>query len=453
MINLRYLIIYITLFGMELSWLYAVLNALNKVVADVLSIPLLLITLLISFVVSRAFRYLRWPRFVLTFLAWVVWPVIMLLMLKIQLFSSLSFTDPSWLMSIPQAFAHIFSAFEPALLVLLSTAALWWLGRRLAFVQASFDEAVLEFQFGFIILVLTIFFCYELNFDQSSSILVSLSFFALGLIGISLSHAENNTWFNSGKRGQWMGILIMSIGLVLSLGFLISVLVTPNLLQMVLDVLKWIWGLIEKIMAFIASLFPQQTDIPSPAPSDMPMGEPQDTGFNLPEWLEPGLKLGYTILMVAFVVFVLYRITSEIFKWMRRQASRAGGEIESLRGAFKADLINWLKRILTKIFKIKFGSRNKDQFSKIPEGIASVRQLYARLLLWGAKKGLSKPNNQTPLEYGDVLKNVLPEDRSELDYITQQYMAARYGCELPKQEELNFLKQTWDKLKTARFKQ
>ncbi len=71
MFDIKYILIYITILGMEVSWLYAVLNAANKSVADRLSIPLLLLTLLISFGVSKGLSYLKWPKPALTTLSWV----------------------------------------------------------------------------------------------------------------------------------------------------------------------------------------------------------------------------------------------------------------------------------------------------------------------------------------------------------------------------------------------
>jgi hypothetical protein len=453
--NLRQIIIYITFIGMESAWLYAVLNAANKAVADRLSVPLLVLTLLISFFLSGSLRFLRWSKPALTALSWGIWPILMLLMIKVQLFPETAFTDTEWLLSIPRAFSHLLVSFEPALMIILSTALLWWLGRRLAYSRADFSAALSEFQFGIAVLVITYFIAYLLNLDQSSSIPIALLFFCLALMGISVSHAQGGAWFNSGRRGQWSIILLFSIGLVLLLGFLVSLIVTPDLVQILINAVKWIWGIIEKIFSFFASLFPKETaPSPVPLPAEPGINAPPDDRmvFSLPEWLGRGFNLVYAVIVVGGIIFAIYRITSDVFKWMRRKASASGGEIESLRGAFRSDLLSWFNRIFSRIFGFIFGSRKKKQARIIRADIASVRQLYFQLLNWAAKKGYPRQKTQTPLEYKNSLDAIIPENQSDLEFITEQYMAARYGYAQTEEENLNMLKRVWEKLKKVDFK-
>ncbi len=447
-------VILIVIMGMELSWLYALLSAANKSVSDLLSIPLLLSTLLISAVISKALSYLHWPKPLTTILSWIIWPAAMLLMIKFQLFREAAFTDTAWLTAIPHAFSRIFNSFEPALLVLISTAALWWLGRRLAYMKPDFSSAVTEFQFGMVILITTIFTAYMLDLDQSSSLPVTLIFFSLGLFGISVSHAQGSNWLNSGREGHWTGILLFSIGIILAAGIIISLIFTQDLVQLILDILKWIWGLIDKLMGLIASLFPEQSP-PSPPPGmEMPAVPPsEDTEvFRLPEWLTGGARLIWTISVTAFLLFAIWRISSQIFRWMRNRASRGSAEVESLKGAFKIDLLNWLKRLLSRIPGIKFRMPHKAGNRDLPPEIASVRQLYSELLRWGAEKGHSRRKSQTPNEYREELGQLIPENQDGLSFITHQYIHARYGSASPTEEDLSRLKQDWQRIKKSGLK-
>ena len=451
MFNIKYILIYITLLGMEISWLYALFNAANKSVSERLSIPLLMVTLLISFGVSAALRYLRWPKLALTALSWLAWPVIMLLMVKVQLFPGISFTDTTWLGSIPHAFSQIFYAFEPALLILLATAVLWWLGRRLAYVKPDFAASVTEFQFGLIILMMTFFTAYELNLEQSSSLPITMTFFALGLFGISVSHAQDNhSWLHSWRSGHWSTMLIFSIVVILLLGLLISIIVTPDLLNLFLQALKWVWSQIERFMVFLANLFPQPSDSQAPLPSVPGIPEVPETegsGFQLPEWLTRGGRIAWIILFVGMVLLAVWRIASQILSMMRRRAAGAGGEIESLKGAFRRDFINWLKRIVSLIFRIKFGSQGKDRLKNVPPEIASVRQLYTQFLRWTAERGYPRKKWQTPAEFQFVINGNITQNQEALDFITREYMNARYGSALPTEDELEQLKQKWNNLK------
>ena len=378
----------------------------------------------------------------------------MLLMIKIQLFLGTGFGDTTWLAAIPQAFSQIFTLFEPALLIFLSSLVLWWFGRRLAYTKADFAATVTEFQFGLGILIIVFFTAYELNLDQSSSIPVALTFFALALIGISISHAQDsNSWPNSRQQGNWSTMLAVSIIIILLLGLLISIIVTPDLLKLFLRALAWIWGLIDKLIGFFASLFPPQSQDTGPLPTiPSSAGPDEGGGIHFPEWLAQGMRLGWSILAGGVVLFAIYRITSQIFSWMRLRGRNAGGEIESLKGAFKLDFLNWLKRILSKIFGIRFSSPTKDRSVNIPPETASVRQLYSQFLRWAGEKGYPRHKSQTPNEYQYVLSDVIPENQEDLDFITREYVSARYGSALPTEIELNRLKQKWQDLKKTGLK-
>jgi hypothetical protein len=452
MLNIKYLTIFITILGMEISWLYALLNATNKADADRVSIPLLMVILFVSLGVSWGLRYLKWPKLALTGLSWILGVIFMLLMIKIQLFPDTSFRDPAWLNSIPHGFSLIFTSFDSALLILLSSLVLWWFGRRLAYTKADFSAAVAEFQFGLGILIIVFFCAYELKLDQSSSIPVTLTFFALALLGISLSHArDSNSWPSSWQQGNWSTMLIVSIIIILLLGLLISLIFTPDLINRFLKALGWVWSQIDRFIGFLASLFPQQNGEEIPLPSIPSGGGPDEGGgVKFPEWLLPGIRLAWEILAAGVVLFAIYRVTSQIFGWMRRRGN-SGGEVESLKGAFKLDFLNWLKRILYKIFRIKANSSPKGKSSSIPPEIASVRQLYSQFLHWAAEKGYPRPKSQTPNEYEYVLGGVIPENQEDLDFITREYVNARYGSELPTEIEVSQLKQKWQELKKKGF--
>jgi hypothetical protein len=449
MLDLRNIVIYITIFGMEISWLYAALNAINKAVADRLSIPLLMVTLLISFGISRGLRFLPWPKAAQTFLSWIIWSIGMLLMVKVQLFPETAIGDPVWLASIPLGLTQIFSYLEPALLVLAGTAVLWWLGRRLAYARADFATTISESQFGLIILVIVFFVAYEEGLDQSSSLPIALAFFSLALFGAAVSHSQNSSWLGSWKKGQWPVILLVSIGVILVSGLLISIIVTPDLIQLFLRALRWIWDVIEHIMAWIASLFPPPSPSSVPSMPSLPApGPDENQGFNLPEWLRPGLSLVWEIVVAGFVVVAIWRISSQILSWMRRQAIGLGGEVESLRGAFKKDLLDFIKNFLSKVFRIKFKSRDNG-LRNIPPEIASVRQLYKELLKWAARAGFPRQIYQTPEEFRFNIERVAGENQDDLSFITRCYMDTRYGAVSPSESEFNQLKQKWSQLKKS----
>ena len=448
MVNPRYYLTYLIVLGMESCCFYAIINAANKSVADILSVPLLLIILLISFALSRGLRLIRLPRPVTAVIGWILWALVTLLTVKIQLFPGTALNATVWLTAIPTAISKIFISFEPALLILIASAFLWWAGRRLAYLKIDFAATVTEFQFGLVLLVIVVFTAYMLKLDQSSSIPITLIFFSLGLIGISISHSANLSQPTTSLHSRnWIWILLFSIGVILILGFLVSLVITPDFIHWILKGLKWIWSLIEKFFAFLSSLIPQSSE-PIPEPTETvsgTTGQDSGLGFTLPEWLRPGLQTVWIVLVLGLVGFALWRVTSDIFNWLRQHSSSAGGEIESLKGAFRRDLLNWFKKLLSRIFGIKFATliRSKQSQSEI----GSVRQLYRQVLHWGTQKGAPRKNSQTPVEYLNTLNSLLPENREELAIITHEYMQARYGTIVLADTETNLLKEKWNKIR------
>jgi len=349
--------------------------------------------------------------------------------------------------------------FRPELLILLSTGVLWWLGRRLASRAINFTAMVAEFQFGFIMLVLIFLVASQLEAGLDNQVLVILAFFLLALLGISVAHAlEGTSWLSGLYQGHWAGLLLISIGVILILGLLITWLVTPDLLQLFLTAIKlawgFVWGLVMKVMAFLASLFPEPEPVELPPMPSTPAMEP-DVGFSLtmPEWLRSGFRIGWAVMFIGLILFALWRISSDIFRWLRRKlASMTGAEFEPLPGAFKADILGLLKRILLRLLGLKLPFRLRGRAGTFPPEIASVRQIYRQLLRWAAAGGYPRHISQTPLEYCYTLAGLLPEAREDLDLVTQQYVRARYGALLSTGDELDELGQAWHRVKQTRLK-
>ncbi len=130
----------------------------------------------------------------------------------------------------------------------------------------------------------------------------------------------------------------------------------------------------------------------------------------------------------------------------------AGAEVEPLSGAFKADFLSWLKRILLKLLGVKVSFRLGQKSKSLLPEIASVREIYRRFLRWAAAGGYPRRSSQTPYEYLHALSSLIPEAREQLSFITQQYVDVRYGFSLPTENDLNQLKQSWNEIAQKRLK-
>lgn len=453
-LDLRKGILYVAAIGIEGCWLYALMALLNKrVAAEHLSIFGILLLYPISFGLNGWLRKLQWPNVGLRIINWMAWAVAMLLIVKIQLFIGLAWSDTAWLLAVPRAIVELIYTFKPELLILISTAVIWWLGRRLAFVNINFTVLVSEFQFGLFILVITFFITYQIDLDIAHSVYLIVAFFLISLLGISVAHAmEGTSWLSGLYPGHWSGLLLVSVSLVLILGFIISFVVTPDLLRLLVAALQWVWEAIMDVLAFIASLLPEigPMEEPPPVPVMPSMESPEETTrwFTMPEALRSGLRIGWSVLVAGFFLFALWRISSEIFKWLRRKlASMSGAEFEPMPGAFRADFLSLLKRIFSKLLGWRRLFRSRARAAPVLPEIASVRQIYRQFLRWAAAAGFPRQVYQTPHEYLYKLAGLLPEAQGDLDLITQQYVRTRYGAWLLTDDELHQLKQSWYNVK------
>jgi len=453
--NPLYLISIISIFGMEFCWLFAVLTTANQAADNLLSIPLLMFVFPVSFVIAKVFQKLNRPKFLIIPLFWIIWAILMMLMVKIQLFFLMSLTNPIWLSAIPLAFAHIFTNFDPALLIITGSAILWFAGRRLAFSKADFSAALTEFQFGLIFLILLFLINYMAKFDQSISITLTIIFFTLSLSCIAITHAQNNrSGFNSLKEIHWPGMIIISIAIIICLGIIISIIINPNFINLILAGLKWIWSMIEKLMALIAGLFQPGTGSIPPVedPTFTPPDHETENILGLPEWLREKLSLGWVIGFTVLFLIALWRIASQVAAWLRGRLANNGGETERLKGAFRQDIINLIKRILEFIFRIKFKKQGEKHEEYLSSESAQVRNVYREMLDWGRKNGIPKQPYQTPIEYSRLLEDSAAIDPESVNYITGHYQDVRYGGKQPAQNLLATLIEKWHILRKTRPK-
>ncbi|MFC1903510.1 DUF4129 domain-containing protein [Chloroflexota bacterium] len=456
--NWRRVILYLTTMGVEGCWLYALFFMLNGLAAKGgLSTIGLLLLYPLAFAINKLLVWVGWHRAYRLLANVAAWAIFMLLMVKVQLFANLGLADPAWLLAVPRAVSTLLFAFDPALLILLGSILLWWLGWRLAGMQINFARSITEFQFGLLILVIVLLVAPQLEIHLEHSVLVALVFFFFALLGLSVAHAEEGTgWLAGLYQGNWFGILLICISVILVLGLIIGSVITPDFIQLILTALKWVWGMVEKAITYLVNLFPVSDSSAEPLPELMPAApaaeEPEwHKLFQIPEAVRNGMRLGWSMMMLGLILFFLWRVSSPLFSWLLHKLSAtANTEFEPLSGAFKADILALFRHLYFKLRSL--GLLLRWRRKSAPTDITSVRQIYRQLLRWAASRGVPKLVFQTPDEYRYVLQEVIPESGDALRFITQHYVSSRYGSSFPSDMELHQLKQSWHQIKHVRFK-
>ncbi len=444
--------------GLEVSWFWAFLDLLNQKVA-VGSLPLLALLgfYLLSFVFHRILGRLSWEKTIpLGFLAWAA---LVLLLGKVHLFAPTGWEDPQWLQGFGHALARTVHGLTPESLVALSSAVFWGFGCRLAYVQIHFATLVSEFQFGLAILLTLFLLNAQWELSTAALIPLTLAFFFFALGGIAVSHAAaRESWVWGHYRARWFAFLFLTIAFILGIGWLISAVVNPSLVEFVLSLLaaagQWIWAWIVKFFIFLGEL------VPSPKPAELPpgarlpqmKGPPEEPFVLFSESVREVLRFIWGAGVISLLLAALWRISAQIFGWFRQKmGAMADAEVEPLPGAFREDLLNFLKKLLRIFgFAWPFG-KGRSVEPHLP-GVYLVRKTYRQLSAWAAKKGQARNKAQTPYEYLPGLVAWLPERGGDFTFITEAYVRARYSLSAPNESGLEELRQSWQRVRQTRLK-
>ena len=451
------IVLYLSLVGMEGCWLYAfILLAAAGTAGSAPSAPLLTALLPLSFVITMLLEQTGWHRILKLIAVWLCWAVATLLMVKLHLFPAVGWADISWLLAVPLSIAHVIYAFEPALLVLLASLVLWWMGRRAAQCKLDFARLLAEFQFGLILLVIAFLISSAAQVRLQGVIPLALVFFCFALTGISSAHARRDkSWFAAMLQGHWGWLLALSICAILIVGLAIGVFVSRDLLQVFVDGLKWLWGIVLWIIELLASLLPQTgggAELPAPMP--VPGGEDADNFrlFQISDEARTILNILMAVLWSVILALALWRISSQIYNWLARRTARMEEvEVEQLKGAFWADLVTMVKHFAAALTGLLSRVLRREKARELP-GAAFVRSTYRQMTHWAASRGYPRTADQTPYEYLGMLSAALPEAGDELHLITMHYVQVRYGTANPTPADRDSVDQSWRRIRKYRLK-
>ena len=453
--NGRIILLYCCLLGIEGCGLYLILDLLNiKTVDNTLSVFGLLALYPISFIINKAVYQLRWYRFFLFILSWLLWAIAFLLMIKFQLFAGTSFLTTEWLTAFPSAVSQIFVAFKPEILIFVTSILLWWTGRRMTRLDTTYGTSVTEFQFWLFIIIIILLSASGFQIELHNAILTALCFFFFSLAGISIAHTlEGKSWLSGLPRGYWTTMLLISIIVVLIVGIAIASLLTPNLLHFIVDwvlwILSFIWDLFMKFMAWLASLIPPLDPGQLPPTGQAPaMAAPDEKlPFELPETVRIILETLWLIFVGGLIIVALWGIAKEIFEHFLRRMNTQGAQKTRLHGAFRQDLINMLRYLWQSIRKLFTGWRSTNDTDTANSGITLTRQIYRNLLRWAARHHCPRRSAQTPQEFYEMLAALLPDAQAELATVTHHYINVRYGLSPPAPKEQERLRRSWITIK------
>ena len=456
----RSAVLYITAFGMEGCCLFALLVVGNSLMAQGnLPTPYLFSIYPIALVLNRGLGYLSWRhRYFITFNI-LLGIIGALVLTKVLLYPEYSLASASWWLAWFKSLGQFFLSAKVAAdwLVLGASGLLWWRGLSLALTKLDFTKLATRFQFGAgILLLLLIISAGREQAKLPGAAQYVAAFFFFGLVGMITARAEESPGKGLlGHHRLWLSLT--AIVTVLLVGIIIGNYVTQDFLRLLAQPFILFGQLIGKLLSYLASLFqptpeplteqPMLTPIPELPPEDVPMM------LRIPEVAR---KIGGIVFFAGFaalVLLVLYRLSSDIWRWLRRiMPTTPRGNLESLPGAWKADLKGMLLGLLYLLLGIplwRFLIRATQGRFRATGKLPPLRQLYVDLQRWAANSGWPRQPQQTPLEFRQALSVALPSGQEDLTLITEAYIQMRYGQLSPTTHHRQ-LEESWKRLRRTK---
>jgi hypothetical protein len=254
---------------------------------------------------------------------------------------------------------------------------------------------------------------------------------------------------------------LVVIALIVGLGSLIGLLITPDLLLIILRFFSYIGKQIAELFILLAELFPANSISDIPVDNGIPeIPATREEPWQVWQWfrmspdLRDTLRRIFVTLFSIGVLFSLYRMFESILQWIKRQAT-PDITLESLPGSSFSSII---RSILYSIYStvhwfISWIYLHVSSHTRKDYRNDSIRHIYRNFLRWSASRGYERLVNETPFEFRTKLESMMPpQERLLLNEISEAYVIARYRPKSDIIESLNQVKIAWKKLSRYKFK-
>lgn len=467
-------LIYVALAAAEACWLAPLLLALSQRTSP--HPPLLLwlgvAVLLLGF--SYVYRALLAanlsPRLQQGLLAAALLAIV-LFFWRFHLNSSSGATALSWLVEPFRRLVDELDVMPGEWVVATVLPLLWVRGILLARRSLSVKSVGFGFRLGVVLLIGVALAARLLSAPDASGFVVAYFFFALVAVALARVEQVSNLPSSSpvGFSGFWIGSTVVAVGGLVLLSMAVAVFFSGDGLRQVLRWLQPVWLALGFVLAALGALvlFLAEwllglfaIDI-----SDIGLGfrdalrrlgELFVAGAPPPQAPEPfrppilaatqvALTVGVPLLIVLIVALVTWQ------RLRRNRRDRAGDTHESLLSA-RAVARNLLDLLRSGRDRLGDLAGLVDRFGVGQRFLSavSIRRIYANLLRLATRAGYPRTATQTPFEYLETLYEALPGSEADVQRITQAYVDAHYGRVPDTREELQRIRDCWERVRTAK---
>lgn len=256
----------------------------------------------------------------------------------------------------------------------------------------------------------------------------------VGVAVLALFLPLGSTW----QLGRWLEIVLFA------------------LMQVFLVLIGLLGALLGWLMALLGR--PAKEEMPAEEVFPFPSPTPAVEGglrLSIPDWVGGSLFWLIVIVIVAYALtnylggrgVDLHRVFAALCErltrawlWLRRRTRDSASRVRAT-----------LARLLTGTEAPRVAPLAPWRFLRL--GALSprerVRFYYLAALRRAAEQGVKRPPSATPLEHAPVLDASWPEAQAELDYLTAEFVKARYTPEPIAPEEAKGVQRVWEQVKVV----
>lgn len=322
---------------------------------------------------------------------------------------------------------------------------IWWRGMALGQNDFSPRSTETHFYLGALFLIVTslaLIFAPRINLLAGALLFFIPSFFALPIS--HLEHVDQSPIGRQTRMRGWWRWVVFVVFCVVAISVLVTSLATGTPIQTFLLVAL---GVLILPFVLIVSLIPQsfydwlaellrRIRLPTfPAPGANSL-ESLFNANQTPSQNFTGVNIVIAVIVfgaLAFFVLLLMSVTTRKNILRRKSAEDFEAPLKSsetrddiLKSAISSlDIRRWLATL-------------------------TIRRLYVRAVREAGKRGFTRSQNQTPMEFLPKLNAAFPDAERETRQITDAYIAAHYGEVPDTLDGLNTLRSAWLKMRKSK---
>jgi len=462
-------LIYIALAAAEVCWAAPIFAALSQ--ETLRHRPLLLwlgmLTLLLGF--FYLYRALVQANLSLALQQGLLLAALLLgivLVVRYHVYAGLTLHGTEWIRYIWKRLTSV-TVFLPEMLATLALIYLWARGIQLARRSVSVDSVGYSFRAGIIILIWAGLGVTLLTRREMTPFVIPYFFFAL--TAIALARIEETSQLPGGSQahfsGYWVGWSVVAVGLLLGVGMVVAVFFYGGSLEQILSWLSPIWNVLL-IVAYnlalwllaaiwwIISLIPIDWGALKRAFDGLSLqlrsaleGLNQSSGEPSPAAVRTfhfSANIGIIVVLVALVL---------LFTWYRQRRIRAREADETHESLLSVSALGRSLADLLQAGRQRLGDMAGRVLGIQFLSAISIRRIYANLVRLATEQGYPRGSAQTPYEYLDTLRQALPGSEAETTLITNAYVNAHYGKLPDTPEELQQIRDAWDRVRARQAKE